>query len=86
MSSNIHVHRPYVLKALSKPLGHADGPGAHTVGDVFGQKQNSKRRRRPELSVAIDGEAVHIYDVSAFQLACRLAQKLMRRRSSPPKP
>ncbi|KAK5655729.1 hypothetical protein OQA88_5266 [Cercophora sp. LCS_1] len=67
MASNLHVHKPYLLKALSKPLGHLDGSGSYTVGDVFGQSKGSKRRRRPEVSVAIDGEAVHIYDVVSAQ-------------------
>jgi hypothetical protein len=52
-----------MLKALSQPLDRPDGPGRHTIGEVLGQKQGSKRRKRSELAVAIDGDAIHLYDV-----------------------
>ncbi|KAK3944351.1 hypothetical protein QBC46DRAFT_280223 [Diplogelasinospora grovesii] len=67
MASNLHINKPYVLKALSRPLDRPDGPGRHTVGEVFGQKQGSKKRKRAELSVAIDGDAVHLYDIPSSQ-------------------
>jgi len=63
MASKLHIHKPYVLKALSQPLDRPDRPGRHTIGEVLGQKQGSKRRKRSELSVAIDGDAIHLYDV-----------------------
>jgi len=64
MTSKLHINKPYVLKVLSQPLDRPDGPGRHTIGEVFGQKQGAKRRKRSEISVAIDGDAVHLYDVS----------------------
>lgn len=66
MASKLHINKPYVLKTLSHPLDRPDGPGRHTVGEVFGQKQASKRRKRSELSVSIDGDAIHLYDVGAL--------------------
>ncbi|KAK0704610.1 hypothetical protein B0H67DRAFT_498143 [Lasiosphaeris hirsuta] len=67
MAAKLHIHKPYVLKALSRPLDRPDGPGRHTIGEVFGQKQDSKRRKRSELSVAIDGDAIHLYDIPSSQ-------------------
>ncbi|KAK0637434.1 hypothetical protein B0T17DRAFT_521664 [Bombardia bombarda] len=67
MASNLQIHKPYVLKALSHPLDRPDGVGRHIVGEVFGQKQGSKKRKRSELSVAIDGDSVHLYDIPSSQ-------------------
>ncbi|KAK0646978.1 hypothetical protein B0T16DRAFT_414525 [Cercophora newfieldiana] len=67
MASKLHIHKPYVLKALAQPLDRPDGPGRHTVGEVLGQKHGSKRRKRSELSVAIDGDAIHLYDILSSQ-------------------
>ncbi|KAK0623812.1 hypothetical protein B0T14DRAFT_425566 [Immersiella caudata] len=67
MASKLHIHKPYVLKALSQPLDRPDGPGRHTVGEALGQKQGSKRRKRSELAVAIDGDAIHLYDIVSSQ-------------------
>ncbi|KAK3339973.1 hypothetical protein B0T25DRAFT_561016 [Lasiosphaeria hispida] len=67
MAAKLHIHKPYVLKVLSRPLDRPDGPGRYTIGEVFGQKQDSKRRKRSELSVAIDGDAIHLYDIPSSQ-------------------
>lgn len=63
MATKLQIHAPYVLQALPRPLDGPDGPGRYIAGEVFGQKQDGKRRRRTELSVAIDGVAVYVYDV-----------------------
>lgn len=63
MAAKLQIHTPYVLQALPRPLDGADGPGRYAVGEVFGQKQDGKRRKRTELAVAIDGVAVYLYDV-----------------------
>ena len=63
MAAKLQIHTPYVLQALPRPLDGPDGPGRYLAGEVFGQKQDCKRRKRTELSVAIDGVAVYIYDV-----------------------
>ncbi|KAM7193790.1 hypothetical protein V8F20_008265 [Naviculisporaceae sp. PSN 640] len=67
MASNLQIHKPYVIKALPRPLDRVSGPGRHHVGEVFGQKQGCKKRKRSELSVAIDGDSVHLYDIPSQQ-------------------
>jgi CRP-like cAMP-binding protein len=63
MAAKLQIHTPYVLQALPRPLDGPDGSGRYLAGDVFGQKQDDKRRKRTELAVAIDGVAVYLYDV-----------------------
>lgn len=65
MAATFNIQRPYVLNNLPRPLIPRDGNGSsYAVGDVWGQQQGSKKRKRPELAVGIDGEAVNLYDVS----------------------
>ncbi|KAK4198056.1 hypothetical protein QBC40DRAFT_96803 [Triangularia verruculosa] len=63
MASKLQIHTPYVLTTLATPYG----TGRHVAGEVFGQKQGLKRRKRSEVAVAIDGVAVCIYDVLSSQ-------------------
>lgn len=63
MAAKLQIHTPYVLQTLPRPLDNPDGPGRYLAGEVFGQKQGFKRRKRTEVSVAIDGVAVYLYDV-----------------------
>jgi hypothetical protein len=63
MASKLQIHKPYVLHALPRPLDRPEGPGRYHASEVFGQKQGSKRRKRPETAVAIDGVGVYLYDV-----------------------
>ncbi|KAL2123781.1 hypothetical protein VTJ04DRAFT_146 [Mycothermus thermophilus] len=67
MATKLQVHSPYVLQALPRPLEGRDGVGRYQVGEVFGQKQDGKRRKRTELAVAVDGVAVYIYDILSSQ-------------------
>ncbi|KAK4239594.1 hypothetical protein C8A03DRAFT_42825 [Achaetomium macrosporum] len=67
MAAKLQIHAPYVLQALPPPLHGPDGPGRYLAGEVFGQKQGCKRRKRTELSVAIDGVAVYLYDILSSQ-------------------
>ena len=61
MASNYRLQTPYVLASLPRSL---DESGCkYSVGDVFGLRPDSKKRRRPELVIGIDGEATNIYDV-----------------------
>ncbi|KAI0405618.1 hypothetical protein F4802DRAFT_596890 [Xylaria palmicola] len=68
MASQFQVQQPYVLTSLPRPLDPATG--AYVVGEVYGYTPGSKKRkrRRAELTVGIDGEAVNIYDVSSSRL------------------
>lgn len=67
MAAKLQIHTPYVLQALPRPLDGPDGSGRYLAGDVFGQKQDDKRRKRTELAVAIDGVAVYLYDVRTLK-------------------
>lgn len=64
MASQFQVQKPYVLTTLPRPLDPTTG--TYVVGEVYGYAPGSKKRkrRRAELTVGIDGEAINIYDVS----------------------
>jgi len=62
MSSKFSVQPPYVFATLPKPLDHTEG--RYVVGEVYGDQPGSKKRKRAELAVGIDGEGVNLYDVS----------------------
>lgn len=62
MSSRFAVQAPYVLATLPLPIDHSKG--RYVVGEVHGGQPGSKKRKRAELAVGIDGEGVNLYDVS----------------------
>lgn len=64
MAAAFNIQKPYVLTTLPRSLNREGNGDAYVVGDVWGQQQGSKKRKRPELAVGIDGEAVNLYDVS----------------------
>ncbi|KAJ9150861.1 hypothetical protein NKR23_g3545 [Pleurostoma richardsiae] len=66
MASNFNIQAPYVLATLPRPL-NAAGTG-YVVGSVWGQQPGLKRKRRPEVTIGIDGEAVNIYDIASSRL------------------
>ncbi|KAI0392961.1 hypothetical protein F5Y17DRAFT_333537 [Xylariaceae sp. FL0594] len=68
MASQFQVQKPYVLTTLPRPLDPTTG--AYIVGEVYGYAPGLKKRkrRRAELTVGIDGEAVNIYDISSSRL------------------
>ncbi|KAJ6785410.1 hypothetical protein PWT90_05786 [Aphanocladium album] len=61
MASEYKIHRPFVLATLPRPLDHTKG--SIVAREVYGQKDGSKKRKRTELVVGIDGENTSIYDV-----------------------
>ncbi|KAJ2969186.1 hypothetical protein NQ176_g8802 [Zarea fungicola] len=61
MTADYKIHRPYVLATLPRPLDHTRG--SIVAREVYGQKDASKKRKRTELVVGIDGETTSIYDV-----------------------
>lgn len=63
MAATFNIQKPYVLTTLPRPLSHEANGSAYVVGDVWGQQQGSKKRKRPELALGVDGEAVNLYDV-----------------------
>lgn len=57
------LQSPSVLAQLPRPL-HAS-TGKTCIGDVH-SLADAKKRKRYEVAVAVDGEAVNIYNVSLF--------------------
>ncbi|KAI8626071.1 hypothetical protein F5Y19DRAFT_447835 [Xylariaceae sp. FL1651] len=84
MASQFQVQKPYVLTTLPRPLDPATG--TYVVGEVFGYAPGSKKRkrRRAELTVGIDGEAINIYDVSSARLVTSYPIPPQSRLSCPP--
>ncbi|KAI1114593.1 hypothetical protein F5Y14DRAFT_413887 [Nemania sp. NC0429] len=68
MASHFQVQKPYVLATLPRPLE----TGTYVVGEVYGHSyapaSRKRKRRRAELTVGVDGEAINIYDVSSSRL------------------
>jgi hypothetical protein len=62
MSPKFSLQSPYVVAALPRPIDHSNG--RYVVGEVFGGAPGSKKRKRSELVVGVDGEGVNLYDVS----------------------
>lgn len=50
-----------MVASLPRPIDRSNG--RYVVGEVYGGVPGSKRRKRPELTVGIDGEGVNLYDV-----------------------
>ncbi|KAK7735326.1 hypothetical protein SLS53_007557 [Cytospora paraplurivora] len=67
MAATFNIQKPYVLTSLPRPLNQ-QGTDSYQVGDVWGQQQGSKKRKRSELAVGIDGEALNLYDVPSSRL------------------
>lgn len=55
------MQKPYVVASLPRPIDHSSG--RYVVGDVYGGSPGTKKRKRSELAVGIDGEGVNLYDV-----------------------
>lgn len=68
MAATFNIQKPYVLTTLPRSLNRQGNGSAYAVGDVWGQQQGSKKRKRPELALGIDGEAVNLYDVCSSLL------------------
>ncbi|KAI0166209.1 hypothetical protein GGR57DRAFT_445861 [Xylariaceae sp. FL1272] len=68
MASQFQVQKPYVLTTL--PRAFDPSSEAYVVGDVYGYAPAAQRRkrRRAELTVGVNGEAINIYDVSSARL------------------
>lgn len=63
MAPTFRIHRPDVLASLPRPLDHTKGQ--YHIGEVYTQKPGSKKRKRLEVVVGVDGEAANIYHVSS---------------------
>lgn len=61
MSANLSIEGPYSLSSLPRPLHVLQGK--YQAAPVWEWSQGSKKRKRPELAIGIDGEGVNIYNV-----------------------
>ncbi len=78
MTSNYSIQKPYVLTPLPRSLDLSGS--SYAVGEVYGQQPGSKKRKRPEVVIGIDGEAANIYDVRLLPYPVYLVPWLMRPR------
>lgn len=70
MSLKFSLQPPYTVATLPQPIDRKDG--RYVVGDVHGGAPGTKKRKRSELAVGVDGEGVNLYDVlfaMEFQVA-----------------
>lgn len=66
MSSNFGIQSPYLLSKLPASRTRFDGAHGYSVSQVVGGRHDgSRKRRRTELCVGIDHDAVNLYDVLA---------------------
>ena len=63
------IEEPYTIAALAKPL---DAEHGRIVGAPVHNIAGSRKRKRHEVAVGVDGESVSIYNVWAdtFQARC----------------
>jgi len=62
MSPGLSIEQPYTIASLPRPVNPSTGQ--YVVGDVHGGTSGSKKRKRAELAVGIDGEGLNLYHVS----------------------
>jgi hypothetical protein len=63
MASNFQLQKPYAISKLPSPTTQAQGTPRYWAAEVYGQQPGSKKRKRTELSVGIDHDAVNLYNV-----------------------
>lgn len=61
MSGAFEIRKPSLLATLPRPIDSSTG--RYVVSDVHGGTPGSRKRKRGELAVGIDGEGLNIYDV-----------------------
>jgi hypothetical protein len=69
MSAAFSIERPTVVATLPRPIDHSTG--RYVVSEVHGGTPGSRKRKRSELVVGVDGEGLNIYDVSIHYLTDR---------------
>lgn len=60
------IEEPYAIAALAKPL---DGKHGRIVGASVHSIAGSRKRKRHEVAIGVDGESVSIYHVCANTLS-----------------
>ncbi|ROT38072.1 hypothetical protein SODALDRAFT_296578 [Sodiomyces alkalinus F11] len=66
MAPTFRIHKPDVLATLPRPLGQSKG--RYHAGEVYVQQPGSKKRKRLEVAVGVDGEAANIYHIPSSDL------------------
>ncbi|KAG7143681.1 hypothetical protein HYQ45_000098 [Verticillium longisporum] len=66
MAPAFRIHKPDVLATLPRPLDYSTGQ--YHAGEVFTQQPGSKKRKRLEVAVGVDGEAANIYHIPSSNL------------------
>lgn len=66
MAPAVRINKPDVLAVLPRPLGQSKGQ--YYAGEVYSQQPGSKKRKRLEVVVGVDGEAANIYHVPSSDL------------------
>ena len=61
------MQNPYTVAPLPRPINRSTG--RYVVGDVYGGTPGSKKRKRGELAIGIDGEGVNLYDVGICHIS-----------------
>jgi hypothetical protein len=61
MSAAFSIEKPTVVATLPRPIDHSTG--RYVVSEVHGGTPGSRKRKRSELVVGVDGEGLNIYDV-----------------------
>jgi hypothetical protein len=61
MSASFSIEKPTVVATLPRPIDHSTG--RYVVSEVHGGTLGSRKRKRSELVVGVDGEGLNIYDV-----------------------
>ncbi|OCL03910.1 hypothetical protein AOQ84DRAFT_433683 [Glonium stellatum] len=70
MSSSREIETPHTLASLPRPIDSANG---RTLGAAVYSLSGSKKRKRSEIAVGIDGEGISIYSIQAPELVTSYA-------------
>ncbi|KAE8441176.1 hypothetical protein EG329_005805 [Mollisiaceae sp. DMI_Dod_QoI] len=66
MPSRFSIQKPYVIASLPQPIDRSNGH--YVVGEVISSGVGTKKRKRSELAVGVDGEGLSLYDISSSKL------------------
>lgn len=61
MSAGLSIEKPTVVVTLPRSIDHS--AGRYVISEVHGGVPGSRKRKRSELVVGVDGEGLNIYDV-----------------------
>ncbi|OCK80398.1 hypothetical protein K432DRAFT_425777 [Lepidopterella palustris CBS 459.81] len=81
MSPSREIEAPHTLASLPRPVDSASG---RTLASCVQSLSGSKRRKRTEIAVGVDGEGISIYNVKTPQLVTSYALPLHTYFTAPP--